>query len=240
MHRGGPPRASGFRFFVLLPASARLALAGLAQARRIEHARLAAAEISGTRPRALGDHSRRDGDRGQPALHAREARCRGARRPAVRSHRRERDGARGVDESGRGCANRAPAKSSEIDRRQRGGPAPGSRQGLVFRPPASGGRQNRLAGGSAYHPRPGARRGAAFSGRIHRGRGAEARGVGDSGRCAPGAPSRAGAVPLYGGGALVCRLPRWPAPRDLAACDRRAPRCAGRRAARASESAARL
>ena len=67
-----------------------------------------------------------------------------------------------------------------------------------------------------------------FPGRLHRGERATARGVGDAHRRRSAAPPRTGAVPVRGGGALVCRLHGRQASGDRQTGNRREHSHAGR------------
>ena len=124
----------------------------------------------GPRAGALGDHSRRDGHRREPALHAGEAGCRRPRRSAGGGHPGERHGARGVDESGRRRRSRCSKRSlPKLIAGTAAARALDLKQGIVFRPPPSRGWPHRLAPGRTRGARSGARRGAAVSRRLYRG-----------------------------------------------------------------------
>src|SRR6185312_15598659 len=160
------PRAR-FPVLVLLPPHAARRDPCDAAARRLQHARLAAAEISRARAGELGDPPRRARDRRDAARDGREARRGTHRGPdgGADPARRPRGGRL---PQGDGCRRDRPRPRAPRARRGKRAPrSPGSRAGLLLRRPQARGRPHRLGAGRARDPRPGARRRAALSRRVH-------------------------------------------------------------------------
>ncbi len=167
----GSPRAGArgrISVLLLLSPHARCRVAGDAAARRAQHARLAAAEVSRPRAGALGIiHG--ETATGASLHYMVEKPDAGALVDQQSVPILENDTALEVSIKVAEAAQQVLARSLPKLIAGSAGAAARSCAGLLFRPAPSGRRAHRLAAGRARHSRSGARGGAAVSGRLYRG-----------------------------------------------------------------------